>query len=1316
MTRALRLFTEHWPIWAGLVFCALGFAYVHRDKTHIPSLVVTFSVGDVQAVHPSVTVGRVPVSGVVRVAAGDAIETGPDGRARVRLDDGTSFVLDKDSRLVVDGAGSRFERGRAFVRAPDGAPSRVSFLGATLSLGGASVALDVGAKRAYCAAGEATVQKGGENHLRAGESAVLEAAVSIEPEKAFLDWTSGMAVPWGVAGRPRAAIGELWGRPVAAPADDVGAPLAVRAHVVDAKVDGEVAVTRVSTTYFNASDGPVRGDYRMTLPESAIVARFAEESGGSVHEGRVAAAKGGASGAPKLEWAGEGLVRATTSALDPGQTLTLIVEYVEWLTKHGDTVSYRYPMLGEGTPPLLGEFRARIDATAAGLTALRVPAGASVSGGVVELSKADHRPTSDLVVEVSRRPHALGAARAYVAAAAADDPGGDYVLVRTETRDAQPTKGATLAVVVDTSLSVSPAQLDASRGVVEAIVQGLGPTDHLVVLAADQDTHPVGPATLGPVDDARRRDIVAGLTALTPGGATDLGAALERAADLLPSDSPEGMVLYVGDGWPTVGELGMDQVRSRLARRRRGIPRLGAVAVGPVANRFGLAGLVRGAGPVLDLSDRAQAHEVATLLFAEALRPAVAGVDVDLGPGVERVYPRGARTVVAGSSLLTVGRLRGPLPGTIGLQAAGARAERRLLVRHDSPRPEDLRRRWAAARIEELALRGEGQESTVDAALRTGLLSPWTAWVLGDDRSYAPSPLEARMLDLSPLRAAPLTARLATPPLPLGALFLPDEPRRSGVGDADLERAIVAAATRTLDGAMDAVRACRDSRAALRLDLSGALRVSLRLAGDGTAKKITVRATLARDDDPALDRCVEAVVASLGFFAAGTTTDVVVTHELRLPPPRGAEGRRCSRASTLPLGARRGVWYDRVKREPSASTYLSAKLSCELPAWADRRALLELFLDLVPGGAGRVALARALEDVGEPEAAEVVRREALRRAKSPDELHEVRVALLGDERAAVAAFSKRYAEAHGDEARLSVVRRFLRLAPHDGTLLRRLFALLEATGQRDALVAEVARVRQDPYADAAVLAEGAAVLLRLGDVAEARRAFGELVERAPNDPAVHAFLGDRLLDAGLHDAATATYATLAALSPGDPATALRRALSHLGAGRLDLASRALAELRESGGPTADPKLSLLAGVLDGASLAATADRAGGDDAALLARRRRTLALPPDRTYVLVRRLSGEREIEATLVRGVKDDVESPPDAAAPALGLFVHALERGDRSAKLVVRAPVTPPPARPARVRVDVLRADAPLVSREVELPLSGKALSLRWTGAALE
>lgn len=1330
-------FRKNLPVFlATLVAGLLIFAAI-RLKTGPIQRVVTFTVAEVQAVHADVRVKGRAVQGIARLAAGDVVETSDDGRGRLRLDDGTTVVLDRATRLSLGADGLTVEKGQVMVQGASSGRTSIAAAGATAVLSDAvmAVSADGAGARFYCASGEVVVRKKEEKRVRSGETAQVNGeALAVAPEKAFNDWTGGMATPWGATGKPHAAIGELWGR-LSNVADEGGLPLAIRQHQVEARIEGETAITRVRSTYFNAGNSAVAGDFRMALPPSAQVSRFAVQARGQLSEGTLniaeeqSLAPGQWASDARLEWAGDGWVRGTMPSVEPGATVSVVVEYIEWLTPVDGRLSYRYPMAAEGKRQVIGEFRARVDTSYANPVAIHAGQGALVNGAVVEMTRADFRPSADLVVELELPPNALGQARGYVARAPKEDTGGSYLLVRTEVPQARVVGGVTLALVLDTSQSADPALLDAERALAEAILEGLGAADRVVVLAADQGVRPVGPGAIGPVNPERRKATREALASLRPGGATDLGVALEKAADALPPDAPEGMVIYVGDGWPTVGDVTIEAIRARLARRAGGVPRLGAVAVGPLANRFALSGLVRGSGPVLEIADRSDASEAAVHLLAEALRPALASVELDLGPTVDRVYPRGARAVLAGGTAFAVGRVRGALPRSVKLRyrkGASVVEETRSLHMPPVADEADVRRRWGAARVDELTLRGEGRESAVDVARRVGLLTPWTAFtVQGPNTRFRPTPIEIRTLDLAAIYA-PMSARIATPITSFGTLVgAPPDPPETDGGEEELRRAVEQASRRTLEEAMAGVRACRDSRAALRPELTGELLVRASIDGEGKATKVQVASARAADDDPALDRCVEVIVQGLSFFPSGLRKDIALDHRLRLPPPRQLRGTSCSRASTLPLPVRRGVWREQLRRSSNNATavYLQAKGSCELPTWTDRRALLELILDATPRGPERIREARAMDDAGETDAAAVLRREAIRRVSTPEELGQIRRALLGDEGKAVGAFRKAYRGAQGDEARLAVVRRFLQLAPHDSLLRRRLFALLEALGRKELLIEEIARVRQDPFADASLLADGASALRRVGQEDEARRSFGELIERAPHDPFARAYVGDRLRAEGLFEDATAAYDALAAQRPDDPSATLRLALAHAGAGRLDVASRVLHRVAQTGGRLSDERTGDLAAALEATLTAEARDEASRtpDERGRLQRRLLEISLPDSSALILVRTPSLDAPVVAKLARGEKADLESPADAAAPTLGLSLLRVERGDKSLRLRLQRAADLLPSRPVVAQVYVLSrhedaAQSRLTRKEVTLPQDGKPLDLRWDGSKLE
>jgi hypothetical protein len=1288
-----------------------------------------FTTADIRAMHAEVKVGDREVRGNARLADGDRVSTGPDGRARVRLDDGTLLVVDGATELTLGEDRVTLDHGRLFVQGGARAHTEVVAGGATTTVSSSAAAFDArpgAAPRIYCARGELLVGAAGrQEHVASGETASLEpAGPKVAPEMAFDDWTGGLAVPWAGETGQASAIATLWG---GAGGEDPGTALVVRSAKVDVTIEGELAVTRTRTTYFNGSDRMVPAEVRMALPAGAIVSRVARAEGGRETD---AVLKPGTpaegSDAARLEWAGGGWLRGTLPSIASGASVDLLVDWVEWLPERGGHATYRFPMASEGDPPMIGELAADVTATQASTRWISTSAGATVSGSRVQLRRGDVRPAGDLVVEVAPSVVRPGAARAYVAPAdRGEDP---YVLVRTEVPDAADT-GIALALVVDTSFSAGASSLEAERAVVDAVLEGLGPRDSLVVLAADQIVRPVGPDKPTPVTPALRDTVRRELASLHAGGACNVATALEQAADVLDApglghagsrrleeSGPErergsGMVVYLGDGRPSLGETTARDIRRRLGRRSGGLPRLGAVAVGHGADRWLLAQLVLGSGPVYEAVDRADAARVGASIVADSLEPTLRDVDLDLGPTIDRVYPREARAALAGSTVTVTGRLRGKLPSHIGFRyrrGADLVEESRPLAQAAAPPGADVPQRWALARIEEMAVRGDGVEPGIALATKAHLLTPWTSWFFGGATQSLP--FDQRMLALSPSLDAAFAATVQ-PALAAPSLLL--EPPGDFEGDESLHDAAVSAAERAIEDALAALEACRDARAAVRPDLAGALDVDLSVDAAGRAVDVRVSATSARDDDPVLDRCARSVVAAISFFPSGAK--IHVTHSIRLPPPRTARRTQCSAASTVPLPVRRSLWRARLKR--GHLEYAAAARACELPSWSDKRALLEIVLGATSVSAGP-ALARALEESGEKDAAAFVRQELLRRVSSASELATLSRALIGAEPRIDGELRKAYRAAHTDEARLGVVRRFLRLAPHDALARRMVFALLESLGRRDALVDEIDRARADPFADAGLLAAGASALRRLGFDAEGRRAFGELIERAPGDPWALAYVGDRLRAEVLFDDAVAVYERLDRAIPQDASVALRLALAHAGAGRLDVAARLLERASQAGGRSEDARLGELASITEATLLAGARQsaRRGDEQWDLLARRLSRTPLPDVASLVLVRSPPSDEPIAVRIARDEKGKDESAADLDAASMGLSALRIERGASSARIRLRR-TSPGPARPTQATVTALvlgddRSSARLVSRDVVVEAGGDGVVLRWNG----
>ncbi len=154
------------------------------------------------------------------------------------------------------------------------------------------------------------------------------------------------------------------------------------------------------------------------------------------------------------------------------------------------------------------------------------------------------------------------------------------------------------------------------------------------------------------------------------------------------------------------------------------------------------------------------------------------------------------------------------------------------------------------------------------------------------------------------------------------------EPPRTFGGGVSLREAAEAAVRRVLTSAAGAVRACRDARAATRPEIGREF--SLDLVNQRRRSRYPrARGALGDRADRVLERCIEGVVKSLPFFAAGAVMNV--QHRLTVPESRSTRRTQCSAASKVSLPLRKMIW--RARRgsgERFSDTYLllRALVSC----------------------------------------------------------------------------------------------------------------------------------------------------------------------------------------------------------------------------------------------------------------------------------------------------------------------------------------------------------------------------------------------------
>lgn len=1276
-----------------------------KNVTAVQTSALVATVADIQAVHRTVTVRAIggasrSVSGLARVGTGDSVSTNEHGRARLQMDGGALLVLDRESEVELSASGTHLKRGRLFVEGPAHTQTKVTLGQLSTVVAGASVSLQQAGSTGsvYCAQGEIVLVRGAQQtHVGGGETAHLRAdTVEVVPEVAFDDWTGGLAVPWTNEVGSRSAIAEL--RAVASNADP-GSPLVLRSHDVRVTLSGEVAVTKSFSTYFNGGSETPNVRAQLYIPNGAILTRVARHTPGST-EAKVVIVDGPSvterAESQGLEWAGDGYLSGSLGPLGGGQVMSLELEYVEWLPRgyggegHG-TRTYRYPMSTNPTLPPVGTLSFNLDATHTPARWVSASTGAAIDTQTpsrLTFRQSDVHPTGDFVAEVTHKT--TSAVRAYVQGrlsagtdptSAADAP---YVLLRADLPE-QTEGGLTLALVFDTSRSAGGAAFETARAVVDALLYGLSPDDEIVVFASDQSAHPLGEAEPRAITPELREHLRGEISKLHAGGASNLEAALHAAADALDAPSRgekagTGVVVYVGDGRPTLGISDIAQLRRSLLRRNSGSPRLSAIAVGANADKWALARLTTGSGEVYEALDHVDASRVGSRLLASALQPTWRDVELELGTTFDRIYPRNPHSVIQGATVSVVARQRAELPTQVGLRfRQGATATTTALPLEPVGAPDfaDVSRRWALARVEDIASTDNALEPAIALAAEAQLLTPWTGWF------FTPPPsgkgarrFGERILTMSTSNDAAY-GNFIDPVLAPGTMLLDRDPAPPRVS---LESAAELAIRRVLRQASSQIRTCRQTRVGASSDLGTQFSVTLTVDAKGQTTRVLVSTHDAPRRDRIVERCIESVVRGLPQVATGVSVNL--THLFTVPDTAATQPTKCSDVSRISLPLRQSVWR---ARPASVMGYLGALRSCELPRWRDKRAYLNLLLENGYAVVGQLAAAGELAEAGQADAAEYMRREALRRVTDFAQLHSLPSTLLDDEPALPTEFDQGYARATSDGQRLDVVRRYLAIAPHNAVLRRRLLYLLELLGQREELLSLIRTVRDEAVVDAGLLAASASSLRRLGLSDEGTRVFGELLERAPGDPWTLAYVGDQLRAEGLYSDAVLAYEQLARGIPDDAGVGLRLALAHAGAGRLDVATRLLQRVAATGGRDDNGRLGELSAIVQAALLANVLDAMPNGSAELVRRLEQT-PLPDVAGVVLVDSPPSDNPVRLQLTYEKDDKARHAPNFDASPLGLNAALLERGTSKVTLHLSRTATGDPVHPKPSHVYLL------------------------------
>lgn len=724
-----------------------------------------------------------PPSPRERLSAGQGVILEPGALLWMRRDGGATWLVSGPAELELQPSTLTAKRGRFFADTEHGEPATLATPRGSVTLGSARASVEVdqeGVVKVYALRGETRFSSGG--HLTPGEELTWRPGTEphVAPALTWQDWTGGLAVADSAATPAPFGIGTVGARKP----EQTGTPrfpLSIERLDVKVTIDGDFALTEVDQTFENPTTETVEGLFGFRTPRGAMLQRFGVDRDDGLVWGRIKESataetryesnvyQGSVEQPALLSWQEPGVYAARLYPIAGRSKRRVVTRYSEWLQRNGERGErrlYVYPMAAQGAKgslPTIEELSITVDLSAANASGVRVGLGTKVVGAQVVMRAADVVPQADFAVELFdagtngvtayQAPHNLLMAETppgqpSQTPVARDEPSYVAFPIRIPRRVESPLPateseavaasngtGVDLAIVVDTSAATEPSALVLARSLASSLLSHLGAGDRVALWTGDATLHPVTPdaGELTTVSDVVREHWLAGLAAAQLGGASDLGALLQAAANKLDPHR-RGAVVYIGDGTPSVGELVPKALAERLARLPTGT-RIFSAALGSDPNLPVLEAVTRG-GDVFTVHDGHSAGRAALGILESAQRFTWLDAKLDLGPGVERVFPRTLPPLTEDSTFVVVGRLTGTLPSKVTLNGSGGTLELPVTTRVIDDRG-DLRRRWGHARFSELMSTGAGRAELVDVAHRSGVVTPVTSLYVATRREEA---------------------------------------------------------------------------------------------------------------------------------------------------------------------------------------------------------------------------------------------------------------------------------------------------------------------------------------------------------------------------------------------------------------------------------------------------------------------------------------------------------------------------------------------------------------------------------------------------
>ena len=530
---------------------------------------------------------------------------------------------------------------------------------------------------------------------------------------------------------------------------------------VQVAVAGRIARVTVEEWFRNTGPGLGEGTYLYPLPGEAVFSDFSLWQGDRELKGETMDATQ-ARGIYEtivrqkrdpalIELAGHGLLRARVFPINPGETRKITLRYTQILDRAGDAWRFRY-VGGPSGSAASRSFRLEVDSAARFGEPYSPTHRVSVtrSGGGLAVTLADSSWSGDLELLL---PLARGLVGMSFLTQQPVGEDGSFMLLLAPGQAAQAvTLRRDLVAVLDVSGSMSGEKLDQAKAALVQLLGTLRPSDRFRVITFSSDVRRYAPAWTDAAGE-HVRDAQQWVRALSAEGGTNIAGALGEAFAAAPAEGALGVVVFLTDGMPTVGETDPERI-ANAAEQNRGAFRVFSFGIGYDVNTYVLDRLTeRARGTTEYIQPGGDIERAVGSLAAKVSSPVLTDLALRAdGADLYDVQPGSLPDLFAGDELVVFGRFRGVGRGEWGVAVTGRRnghEERFATSAAATPQSgaDYIPQLWAARKVgaltREIRLHGQNPEIMNELkrlALRYGILTEYTSYLVQEPNQVVVRP------------------------------------------------------------------------------------------------------------------------------------------------------------------------------------------------------------------------------------------------------------------------------------------------------------------------------------------------------------------------------------------------------------------------------------------------------------------------------------------------------------------------------------------------------------------------------------------------